>query len=838
MRNLLLLSLFSGLLLSSCSEQKPTAPISIVWEMGRNGIAPGQFENFFHITNISNDTLHGNFVIYYTQMSFFGVNHDPEAALRFESLVASFQKIYPTEFWQPLAPGETFSFTARHRGGGGSLVREASAPEGVYIVMLDEYGNELAPQTIEFTVMPFNRPYQWTRVEGNRFPYADGEWMWSENAFFHEVELCVTDIIPSIKSIEKSGGTSRFTNNVHLTFDEAFENEAHLMRNRMTQLFRTRFSTGGTAVELVKIPADRQVPSREYYEITVQDGRFTLAAQTPHGVFNATQTFINILGNAGNFPAEIPNMHIADYPDFYHRGFMLDVSRNFTHKENIFRMIDYLANYKMNVFHLHLTDDEGWRIEIPGLPELTEVGARRGHTLTEHEHLVPSYSWGWNPNCPNSLANGYLTRQDFIDILQYAAARHIRVIPEIDVPGHARAAIKAMNARYRRYIDTDPARAKEFLLIDFDDTSVFRSPQHYTDNVINIAMESTYRFIDHVIGELYKMYQDAGLQMEIFHMGGDEVPRGSWTGSPVAKAFMAEHGMETIRELEDYFLERVLEMTDRRGLQLAGWEEVVVKRGQEINPRFADRNILSFVWNTIADWGGDELPYIIANAGFPVILSNASNLYFDNSYMHHQQERGNQWAGYTNEFNSFDLLPFNLYKSLHRDTHGRPIDIFAHAARRVPLLEDARRNIIGIQGQIWGETIRGFYQVEYFFFPKSFGLFERAWNAEPEWGNPYCAEKYMVARIRYANQIAQFELPRLQRMGANFRVAPPGIIVRDGMLHANTIVPQGVIRFTTDGSVPTENSPIWTAPVAVDADVIKAKTFYLGKESVTINLMR
>lgn len=204
------------------------------------------------------------------------------------------------------------------------------------------------------------------------------------------------------------------------------------------------------------------------------------------------------------------------------------------------KLIDYLASYKISVLHLHLTDDEAWRIEIPGLEELTEVASRRGHTTDESECLFPAYAWGCDATDTTSLANGYYTRNDFIDILQYAQKRHIKIIPEVDIPGHSRAAIKAMNARYKKYIDIDKTKAEEFLLTDFSDTSRYISAQHYTDNVVNVAMPSTYRFVEKVIDEFDKIYQDAGLKLTVLHIGGDEVARGAWTGSTICHDLMQE----------------------------------------------------------------------------------------------------------------------------------------------------------------------------------------------------------------------------------------------------------------------------------------------------------
>src|SRR5439155_662854 len=165
----------------------------------------------------------------------------------------------------------------------------------------------------------------------------------------------------------------------------------------------------------------------------------------------------------------------------------------------VLRTLDLLARYKLNVFHLHLTDDEGWRIELPSFPALTAVGARRGHTLDSGTHLPPAFGSG--PDVDRPWGSGFYSRADYVEILRYAAARHIEVIPEIEMPGHARAAIKSMEAN------------QQYRLNDPDDRSVYTSAQGYHDNVMNPALESTYRFIERVVGELVAMHREAGVPL-------------------------------------------------------------------------------------------------------------------------------------------------------------------------------------------------------------------------------------------------------------------------------------------------------------------------------------
>ena len=180
---------------------------------------------------------------------------------------------------------------------------------------------------------------------------------------------------------------------------------------------------------------------------------------------------------------------------------MLDVARNFQPKSEIFKVLDVMALYKLNVFHMHLTDDEGWRLEIPSIPELTEVGSKRGHTL-DSKHFLPA-SHGSGGEVDNKTGTGFYSRADFIEILKYANKLHITVEPEIEAPGHARAAVKSMNARYDRLTtEGKKAEAEKYLLSDPGDKSVYSTAQYWTDNVIDVALPSTYNFVETIISEL------------------------------------------------------------------------------------------------------------------------------------------------------------------------------------------------------------------------------------------------------------------------------------------------------------------------------------------------
>lgn len=535
-------------------------------------------------------------------------------------------------------------------------------------------------------------------------------------------------------------------------------------------------------------------------------------------------------------PYLLEAVSIRDYPDLAYRGQMIDIARNFTAPENLKKLVDIFASYKLNVLHFHFCDDEAWRLEIPGLEELTAVGSRRGHTTDESQCLYPCYDGGYDPDA-KTVGNGYYSREEFIDLLKYAAERHVRIVPEIESPGHARAAIVSMRARYNKYFETDPGKATEYMLSEPEDTSRYVSVQYYTDNVMNVALPSTYRFMEKVIQELNAMYQEAGLSLYTVHLGGDEVPRGVWMGSPKCQELMKEKGMTKAHDLSEYFITQMADVMQKNGLKFSGWQEVALGHTEEAHQQLRGQAAGVYCWNTVP--GSDEVVYQTANNGYPVILCNVGNFYMDMAYNGHPDERGLDWGGYVDESVSFSMLPFSIYRSLRVDMAGNPIDLNNAEKGKTALTEIGKKHIMGVQGQLFAETIRSFDGVEYLLFPKILGLAERGWNAHPAWENLSGIREeqaFNQALALYYEKISKSEMPYWAKNGINFRLPQPGLLVKDGNLYANVAIDGAEVRYTTDGSEPTAQSTLWKEPVKCGSLVVKAKTFYQGKESLTIIL--
>lgn len=205
------------------------------------------------------------------------------------------------------------------------------------------------------------------------------------------------------------------------------------------------------------------------------------------------------------------------------------------------------------------------------------------------------------------------------------------------------------------------------------------------------------------------------------------------------------------------------------------------------------------------------------------------------SYNRHQYEPGLNWGAYIDEFASWNAQPFNIYRTSRYDIPGNPINLAEASKGKIELKKPL--NIKGVQAQLFSETIRGYDMVEYYVFPKIFGLVERGWNASPAWGKDYDNfRNYDISRVQYNLKIGTQELPRLRKKNSNFRIGQPGLKIIEGLLHANTQYPGAVVRYTDDGSEPTATSKEWNFPIACKSKLIKAKAFYLGKQSVTTYL--
>lgn len=645
-------------------------------------------------------------------------------------------------------------------------------------------------------------------------------------------------VFPTPLSYLKQEGAFKLSAAVPLVTAGVFENEAKGFAEDLSKILGTKPAVVKASEKGGIFFEQESSMAKEAYELNIGPQKVVIKAGDAAGAFYGIQSLKTM------FPAKawasvqttisIPAAIVKDAPRFGFRAFMMDVGRNFQPKSEVFKVLDLMALYKLNVFHFHLTEDEGWRLEIPGLPELTSVGAQRGHSLGEQRSILPSY--GSAATAGINSGSGFFTKSDYVEILKYATARHILVIPEIETPGHARAAIKSMDARYARLMKAgQKTEAERYLLRDLNDASKYRSVQGFNDNVVNVALPSTYAFLEKVTDELIAMHKEAGAPLTTIHFGGDEVPAGVWEKSAAADQLSkADPAVKGTDALWHYYFSKMNQLLKARGLYLSGWEETGLRK-MAVNgemkmmpePRFVNENFHTDVWNNLS--GNEDLAYKMANAGYKVVLTPVTNFYIDLAVNPSFEERGQNWGGYVDVDKPFYFIPYNYYKNVKEDEQGNPMDlrIFKDKER---LTEKGKSNIVGLQAPLWSETIKTPAQLEYMLLPKLLGLAERAWAKDPEWASITDTAKekaaYDQAWSEFVNVLGKKELPRLNYYsgGYQYRIPTPGVRTGNGQLEANLQLPGFTIRYTTDGTDPGKNSQIYKTAIPLKG-AVKLRAF-------------
>ncbi|MBO2682712.1 carbohydate-binding domain-containing protein [Shewanella algae] len=688
-------------------------------------------------------------------------------------------------------------------------------------------------------LLPYVQPYtdaekQYRRSSQDKLPWDTASVVFGQNADTpDDAGLAVASLIPkpdSVTWLEQTPVTLNAgikLNPSHIATGVELQSlEAALLR---LQRLGVSQSEQGLALNLLPFEGGQS----EHYRLEIEAGGINLAAADAAGYSYGLASLAALL----QLPADdtqsiaLPQLRIQDGPRYPFRGMHLDVGRNFHSKAFVLSLLEQMAAYKLNVLHLHMADDEGWRLQIPGLPELTEIGSKRCHDLDENRCLLPQLGSGPNPE---TQVNGYYTTQDYIDILKFAAARQIQVIPSMDMPGHSRAAIKSMQARSRKLLaQGDSQAASQYLLADPEDATVYSSIQYYNDNTLNVCMESSYTFVAKVIDEIAQLHQAAGVPLKRYHIGADETA-GAWLDSPACERFIAANSQRVADKsaLGAYFIERVSQMLAERGIEAAGWSDGM----SHVNPANMPSPVQSNIWDIVAH-GGFKRAHAQANLGWDTVLSNPEVLYFDMPPAADPKEPGYYWASRSsNSRKLHSFMPDNLPANAEQwgDIEARPFvaddtEQLSPQGKRLSGPMAPGRGFIGLQGQLWSETIRSDTTAAYMIFPRLLVLAEKAWH-KPDWelayrhqGASYSQDSgYFGAEQRkaqaedwhrLANILGHKELAKLDKAGVHYRLPLPGGRIKDGKLEANIIFPGLKIQYRRPGAEWQE----YRGPVAIAA---------------------
>ena len=563
----------------------------------------------------------------------------------------------------------------------------------------------------------------------------------------------------------------------------------------------------------------------ESYKLSIDENKISIEASGRAGALYGLQSLKQLFLAASLENNILKHMNISDSPRFSYRGMLLDISRNFYGPDKIKQILDYLSFFKINHLDFRLTDDEGWRLEIPGLEELTEVGSKRAYTKDEFESLIPMYGSG--PDI-NSTGSGYLSRVDFIEILQYADHRNIKVIPQISYPSHMRSAIISMDVRYQKYMELgNQEEAEKYLLSDPDDESEYYSAQGFNDNIACICRESAFTFYEKVIDEIYLMYQEAGVELNKFGIAADELPYGAWQKSPICDQYMEENSIAgDYNALYEIMQRRVYDKLSSYNATMTGWDDILLKLTEknqsetQIKDFFQGDDILLFVWKN--DWGQgrQDMIYKYANLGYKTVMSNSSAFYFDMVDDKDLDNVGLSWSGYADYKDMWTVDVFDIFNDSYGVEKNNISKEYIESSEK--LNPSNRDNIIGIQSQIWSETIRNEDILDYMFMPNIIVFSQKAWSQDPKWTKISDKTKREFTLDyewnKFTNTIGQRVLPIIDNIygGLSYDLPKPGGIIVNDSLYANSAFPGLNIKYTLDGTTPNSNSKNYVTPLKIN----------------------
>ena len=440
-------------------------------------------------------------------------------------------------------------------------------------------------------------------------------------------------------------------------------------------LYRRLFAVGHVPFSLVPVHEGRALRfvakselAAEAYELSFSANEILLsssaAAGRQYGLVALAQLLHGARADAEQFRFPLSGM-IADHPRYSWRGCHLDVSRQFYPVADVTRLIDIMAWLKLNTFHWHLSDDEAWRLEIKAYPALTTVGATRG----PDEPLLPQLGNSAEP------VVGYYSQDEVRAIVAHAAAIHVEVVPEIDIPGHSTAALAALPD-----------------LIDGQEApDSYRSVQGFPNNALNPAIELTYEFLGKVFDEMVELFPS-----RYIHIGGDEVANNTWLASPLAKKLMADENLDGTFGIQSYFMKRIQEMLSARGKTLAGWDEV--SHGGGVAPE----------GTLLMAWQKPEVGIELARQGYDVVMTPGQAYYLDMVQAEEWQEPGASWAG---------TVP--------------PAHTYGYEAEG-DFPEELKGRMKGVQACIWSEHFLNRDYFNHLVFPRLPAIAEAAWTPKSE----------------------------------------------------------------------------------------------------------
>ena len=493
-------------------------------------------------------------------------------------------------------------------------------------------------------------------------------------------------IIPQPVSLEMQSGRFSVNSSTKVSAASDLENEGEYLADMFSHITNStiKFETGSSGN--IELKLDDTIENDEGYEVSVSYDKIVISGKTSKGVFYGIQTLRQLMpaSIAPQTDVSIPAVTIKDNPRFAYRGMHLDVARHMFPVAFIKKYIDLIAMHKMNTFHWHLTEDQGWRIEIKKYPKLTEIGSKRYGTIIGH-----------HPGTGNdeTAYGGFYTQEEVKDIVKYATERHITVIPEIELPGHASAAIAAYPFLScfpeEPTIVTNNMGSKAGKEAQANGTpKIVQETWGVFDDVFCAGNEETFQFLEDVLEEIIPLFPSVYI-----HIGGDECPKANWKRCPNCQKRMKDNNLADEHELQSYFIQRIEKYLNAKGKKIIGWDEIL-EGGLAPNA-------------TVMSWRGEKGGIEAAKQQHDVIMTPGHSCYFD----HYQTED-------------------KANEPLAIGGKTTVADVYAYDPTPKELTDAENKYILGAQANVWTEYMKTSEYVEYMILPRMTALSEVVWSSK------------------------------------------------------------------------------------------------------------
>lgn len=491
-------------------------------------------------------------------------------------------------------------------------------------------------------------------------------------------------IIPKPESLVVGKGLFEFKKECVISATEGLENESAYLVNALKERTGQEYTSQNTGGS-VQLQLDPSIQAEEGYTLDIDPSGIMIRAQQAKGIFYGIQSLMQLVDE---YPVKeatvfaVPAASIVDKPRYGYRGMHLDVCRHFFPVDFVKKYLDVMAMHKLNTFHWHLTEDQGWRIEIKKYPGLTEVGGFRNGTIVGH-HPGESND--------NEKYGGFYTQEEVKEIVAYAAARHIEVIPEIEMPGHSSAAIAAYpwlssfpeeNTEITNDMMSESSRSIQAAGIP----KVVQETWGIFDDVYCAGQETTFLFLEDVLTEVMELFPS-----DMIHIGGDECPKANWERSSACQKRIKEEGLKDEHELQSYFIKRIEQFVNSKGKNIIGWDEIL-EGGLAPNA-------------SVMSWRGTSGGIAAAEDEHTVVMSPTSHCYFD---YYQSEDRDNE------------PLAIGGFLSVEK--------VYAFDPMPAELEAEKAKYILGGQANLWTEYIATESHAEYMLLPRMTALSEALWT--------------------------------------------------------------------------------------------------------------